>query len=329
MRRSHYMKCRRMHSQINASVKRMHQPAAHCRRSGSRPHLHCERRAVACASSRCAVLQCNVALTPPLSACSSLFGAQSLRIRQFDEHATNAHAVWPECRFLAGWLSGEREDGSIDRERLERMLIHPPQSAVAAPAAPPPRRRLRVLELGAACGALSLFLAMEGVCITASDIDDEIVTSNLRANAEANGVRVRGDEETDDDSSSESDQPSLRLLPHTWGRNLDSLRAHIARHGPFDVIVASDILNYEKEFGSLVDTLSLLMPRPHKRQADEPQQSADSVFYMVWKRRGKGSAQAALFFDLLRAADFDVQTAGAGVYEIRRKAAAASISSRC
>jgi hypothetical protein len=187
-------------------------------------------------------------------------------------------------------------------------------SSTAADAATlPPRRRKRVLELGSACGALSIFLALLGVDMTASDIDDVVVTNNIRNNSEANHAE-------------------LRTLPHSWGRNLNELQEDMRRHGPFDVIVASDILNYEKEFDNLVLTLATLMPRPSVASAadstaapSEPSFGSPScVFRMVWKRRSKGKDQERNFFDLLKAAHFDVQTEGQKVFEIKRKFSPAS-----
>lgn len=253
-----------------------------------------------------------------------------LRIRQFDDHVTNANAVWPEARFLAGWLCGEKEDGSIDRGRLQRMLIEDP-SAASAPvaaassspsvAAPlPPSRRKRVLELGAACGALSIFLCQEGVDMTASDIDDAVVTNNIRTNAIANGLQcelpVAAEAAAASPASVVAASPplTLKLLPHSWGHSLSALDSFAARFGRFDVIVASDILNYEKEFDNLVLTLSRLMPRPGEAASS----SSPCVFYMVWKRRARGRDQERSFFDLLQAAHFHVETEGQKVFEITR-----------
>jgi len=345
----------------------------------------------------------------------------ALRIRQFDEHVTNANAVWPEARFLAGWLCGEKEDGSIDHARLRRLLIdHESNTNVGAasaaaatsvalsataavpplPTPHPPRRQKRVLELGAATGALSLFLALHGVNMTASDIDDEIVMGNIAHNIRLNlpkdmwpaevAERV-GDEEKADDVKTHLPPPcapripngSIHLLPHTWGRNLDSLRVDVAAFKSdensgthtstgtgersagsgsgsgdgFDVILASDILNYEKEFQSLVETLCVLMPRPALQQSNAESQHSSTtdhahavtqrspglsssssslpsssglssapvatpvggcVFYMVWKRRSKGKEQQNLFFSLLQQHHFQVRTEGQKVFEIRR-----------
>jgi 2-polyprenyl-3-methyl-5-hydroxy-6-metoxy-1,4-benzoquinol methylase len=299
-----------------------------------------------------------------------------LRIREFDDHVTNANAVWPEARFLAGWLCAEQPDGTVDRQLLRRRLIDgeeaaniaatfsadlaspvnslppaaasaaafaaaPPSAPAAVPPVPHPDRRMRVLELGAACGALSIFLARCGVRMTASDIDDAVVMANLRANATLNGL-------------SEAQMP---VLPHTWGQNLDVLRRHLESEGPYDAIVASDILNYEKAFPDLVATLCVLMPRPLQEAsgaavaapaaaAGAPAAEASSsvpshatsaasslsiapssslpstrpccTLHMVWKRRAKGRAQEADFFSLLREANFNVHTDGQKVFRITR-----------
>lgn len=259
-----------------------------------------------------------------------------LKIRQFDDHITNANAVWsveqrrrksnaclhallclidaralylcstcrPESRFLAGWLCGEQEGGAVDLKRFQSLVIDgdslPPAMGVPDGAASSAPRRQRVLELGAACGALSIFLSLMGADVTASDIDDSIVTANIRANAVANGV------------------PDLKVLPHTWGRNLHELEADAKAHGAFDLIVATDILNYEKEFDNLVRTLMVLMPRPLAEDSAPTAASRRCVFRMVWKRRSKGKAQEANFFEMLKAQHFDIQTEGQKVFEIRR-----------
>jgi 2-polyprenyl-3-methyl-5-hydroxy-6-metoxy-1,4-benzoquinol methylase len=299
-----------------------------------------------------------------------------LRIREFDDHVTNANAVWPEARFLAGWLCAEQPDGSVDRQLLRRRLIDgeeaanlaapfaadsistvnslppaaasaaafaaaPPSALAAVPPAPHPDRRMRVLELGAACGALSIFLARCGVRMTASDIDDAVVMANLRANATLNGLS----------------EAQLPVLPHTWGQNLDVLRRHLESEGSYDAIIASDILNYEKAFPDLVATLCVLMPRPQEASAagaaapaatvgapaieksagvsshatsaasslslapcssSLPSACPSCTLHMVWKRRAKGRAQEADFFSLLREANFNVHTDGEKVFRITR-----------
>jgi hypothetical protein len=235
--------------------------------------------------------------------------------------------VWPESRFLAGWLCGEKDDGSIDEDRLRKLLIEPDSetaafaASVAAASSPagesttvdalpaasvPTKSRKRVLELGAACGALSIFLSLMGVDITASDIDDPIVTNNIQANAATNQAI------------------SLKTLPQTWGQNLSQLEADMRSNGPFDVIVASDILNYEKAFQDLVETLIVIMPRPISANGSVeaagsvPAGSPSCVLRMVWKRRSKGKDQERNFFDMLKAQHFSVSTEGQKVFEIRR-----------
>lgn len=309
----------------------------------------------------------------------------------------------PESRFLAGWLCGEREDGTIDMDRLRSLLIDlkpTDPSAVAAAAAaavenhrsasaptaaasiaaestsaaplpvaaistsiapssspssssplqsPPRLPQKRVLELGSACGALSIFLSLLGVAMTASDLDDPIVTANIEYNAQLNAVPPH----------------LLRTMPHTWGQRLERVSDIMRSEGPYDVIVASDILNYEDQFDDLVNTLSVLMPRPttttttatSANENDEatsasaataasaPSSAASSppsasattaasstaspssspsappgcIFRMVWKRRSKGRDQEKSFFDRLRANHFHVEALPAKVFEISRR----------
>ena len=147
----------------------------------------------------------------------------------------------------------------------------------------------RVLELGAATGALTIFLRARGVDIVSSDIADDVVTENVRVNHELNNS-------------------ALAHIPHTWGTDTTALTAA----GPFHIVLGSDLLAYEDSFAALADTLSAVLP---------PRSSAlfvDGEFIMCWKRRHVRKTEDA-FFDRLKAADFAVTELRNKIYRIRRR----------
>eukprot|EP00270_Netrium_digitus_P014830 TRINITY_DN5120_c0_g1_i2.p1 TRINITY_DN5120_c0_g1~~TRINITY_DN5120_c0_g1_i2.p1 ORF type:complete len:300 (+),score=54.58 TRINITY_DN5120_c0_g1_i2:330-1229(+) len=99
-------------------------------------------------------------------------------------------------------------------------------------------RGRHVLELGSGTGALAIFLHRAMGCqITTSDMDDEEIAMNIAHNCRANGI------------------PPLPHVPHTWGEPF------AAQHSPppWDLILASDILLYVKQYPNLVKTISFLL----------------------------------------------------------------------
>jgi predicted nicotinamide N-methyase len=136
-------------------------------------------------------------------------GGVAIRLRERPFHPLNANAVWPGAHALAEWVR-----------------------ANAADKLAPPRR---VLELGAATGALAIFCVRAcGLDVTTSDVDDGEVEQQVADNFRLNGL-----------------QPPPHLA-HTWGTPLplDTPR--------FDVVLASDILLYVRAYPALVDTLEAL-----------------------------------------------------------------------
>jgi hypothetical protein len=320
------------------------------------------------------------------------FGCLRLRLRQFDDHVRNANICWPEARLLAEWLLGNHliATGSNTtstplteeqrKRRFDQLLIGfdtgrpfpTPVSAEGKKAelplacAPLPftaaelccpscslaRRPLHVLELGAATGALVVFLRSLGVQAHSSDIADELVSANIAHNMLANGLSIG------------------THLPHSWGERMEELDEYIATHGAPDVLLASDVLAYENSFEALADTIARLMP---ERGADAPVAVASpmhqqtegaasscacasaavltagsdaplvqpacvegsasitiaaavecrctprpsSVMHMMWKRSHDRSLLDG-FWRLLHARGFTISTRGNKVYEIRR-----------
>ena len=135
-------------------------------------------------------------------------GGLSIRLRERPFHPLNANAVWPGAHALADWVRANAAERLAGR---------------------------RILELGAATGALAIFLVRAcGLDVTTSDVDDGEVDEAIAENFRLNGAA-----------------PPPHLA-HTWGAPLppDAPR--------FDVVLASDILLYVRAYPALVDTLEAL-----------------------------------------------------------------------
>jgi hypothetical protein len=226
----------------------------------------------------------------------TLAGVSGLQVRQYAYHSHNANRVWPGTFNLADYL-------------LEKM----PNGKYA-------HQWNSVLELGTACGLLSIRLAksmssththlikeeekeIEGndddtcasfccTSIVTSDVDDEgDILDNVTYNFQLNGM--------------EQDQPPH--VPHTWGTGWKQSASILGLETKtFDTIVASDILLYVSAYGALVKTITELMPV-----------SGNTKFVISWNRRMKESAE---FFDRMKDAGFDWEHLGKCVYLfVRRK----------
>ncbi|KAJ3670657.1 hypothetical protein LUZ60_008083 [Juncus effusus] len=146
-------------------------------------------------------------------------------------------------------------------------------------------RAQRILELGSGTGALAIFLRKSfGVDITTSDYDDPEIEENIAYNCEVNGF------------------DPLPHIRHTWGEPFPTSEPD------WDLIIASDILLYVKQYANLVKTLSFLLgaykPRHkesnmRKRSICIPGKQVElqmPIFLMSWRRRiGKEDEQ--LFFN--------------------------------
>lgn len=155
----------------------------------------------------------------------------------------------------------------------------------------------RVLELGSGTGALAIFLHKSfKLDITTSDYDDPDIEENIAYNCGLNGVT-----------------PSLPHIRHSWGDIFPT-------HSPdWDLVIASDILLYVKQYPNLIKTLCFLL-NSYKPKASE-EVSSDScplprpVFLMSWRRR-IGKDEESLFFDGCDKAGLEVQHLGSRVYSI-------------
>lgn len=115
----------------------------------------------------------------------------------------------------------------------------------------------RILELGSGTGALTIFLRkMYDVDITTSDYDDEDIEKNIRYNHVANGIAA---------------SPHIR---HTWGDSFPS------ECPDWDLILASDILLYVKQYANLVKTLVFLLQtwKPKETGMKDQSSGSNSVF---------------------------------------------------
>jgi hypothetical protein len=214
-------------------------------------------------------------------------------------------------------LIGFRTNAAFPTSTVTAGVVHLPVSRLC-PACGQRKRHKRVLELGAATGALCIFLASLGVDVDTSDMNDPVIGANIAHNFYLNGM-----------------DPAPHLA-HTWGSEMETtLRPFLARHGHPDVILGSDILAYEEDFEKLAETICELMPgvRQHTwTAASECSASAatsealclcmyEPVMYMCWKRRHNKSLLEGGFWKLLHERGFEICTRGQKVFEIRRKMA--------
>ncbi|KAL9230705.1 hypothetical protein vseg_006021 [Gypsophila vaccaria] len=155
----------------------------------------------------------------------------------------------------------------------------------------------RVIELGSGTGALAIFLKKQfQLDITTSDYDDQEIEDNIAYNCRANGVL-----------------PVLPHVKHTWGDPFINSNAN------WDLVIASDILLYVKQYPNLIKTLSFLL---NNYQADgclkTPQNKQDGrlpypAFLMSWRRRICKDDES-LFFNGCEAAGLEVKHLGTRVY---------------
>ncbi|BFI23281.1 hypothetical protein MPTK2_1g00630 [Marchantia polymorpha subsp. ruderalis] len=187
----------------------------------------------------------------------------------------------------------------------------------------------KVLELGSGTGALAIFLTKKyGLDVTTSDYDDVEIENNIKLNCELNEL---------------SALPHIR---HTWGDVFPE------ENPQWDLIIASDILLYVKQYANLITTLSYLFRKyeplktaedssvgvnlqeldaPEVSQKEECLQLDPSsvatrrgaaveklprpCFLMSWRRRIP-KADEALFFEGCKSAGFCVNDLGSRVYSI-------------
>ncbi|KAL0728781.1 hypothetical protein Bca4012_024874 [Brassica carinata] len=145
-------------------------------------------------------------------------------------------------------------------------------------------RNRRCLEIGSGTGALAIFLKKEfNLDITTSDYDDQEIQDNIAHN-------------------------------YTWG---DEFPTSVP---DWDLIIASDILLYVKQYPNLIKSLSFLLKSYKPKDTTNAVPPADCklngpepVFLMSWRRR-IGKEDESLFFDGCQEAGFEVKHLGNRVY---------------
>jgi predicted nicotinamide N-methyase len=180
------------------------------------------------------------------------FPTFSLSIQQYNFHPLNANQVWPGSLHFAGWLESHWEwvEGKT------------------------------VLELGAGCGALAIWLRKKGVRVTTCDYCDEEIEGNIRENCRLNEVET------------------LPHIPHTWGTPFPS-----SQLSSFSLILASDILIYVSQYPALVNTL---------------QQLLSSGAHMLLSNRRRIDSEAH-FLKLCEEGGLETTHLGAKVFHIRNR----------
>lgn len=141
--------------------------------------------------------------------------------------------------------------------------------------------------------------------ITTSDYDDGEIEKNISYNCRANALDV------------------LPHIRHTWGDPFPVCTPN------WDIVIASDILLYVKQYDNLVKTVSFLLneykQKDHKSgcititdKSGTQISAKPPVFLMSWRRRiGKG--HQSLFFDRCEKTGLQVQHLGDLVYLISNK----------
>ncbi|PKA65045.1 hypothetical protein AXF42_Ash019057 [Apostasia shenzhenica] len=162
-----------------------------------------------------------------------------------------------------------------------------------------------ILELGSGTGALAIFIRKSfGVDITTSDFDDKELEENIAHNCKINEVNV------------------LPHIRHTWGEDFPVSEPY------WDLIIASDILLYVKQYSNLVKTLSFLLKSYKQNKSNELAGSSEirrivtvsgeelqlqkPLFLMSWRRRIGG--EEVSFFSSCEDAGLVVKHIGSRVY---------------
>ncbi|KAL2479479.1 S-adenosyl-L-methionine-dependent methyltransferase superfamily protein [Abeliophyllum distichum] len=164
----------------------------------------------------------------------------------------------------------------------------------------------RTIELGSGTGALAIFLHKHfQLEITTSDYDDAEIEDNIAHNCQINGVT-----------------PVPPHIRHTWGDVFPITDPY------WDLIIASDILLYVKQYGNLINTLSFLLksykPKASETVSGKNDEKNDAcplpepAFLMSWRRR-IGKEDESLFFTGCEEAGLEVHHLGSRVYCIKPK----------
>ncbi|CAI8594467.1 unnamed protein product [Vicia faba] len=139
--------------------------------------------------------------------------------------------------------------------------------------------------------------------ITTSDYDDQEILENIAHNCSAN------------------DLPVIPHIKHTWGDKFPN------SDPDWDLIIASDILLYVKQYPNLIQTITFLLKsyKPRERRTTVSQTGSDDTnvagdvvlpwpaFLMSWRRR-IGKEDESIFFNGCEKAGLEVNHIGSRVY---------------
>ncbi|EEF34278.1 conserved hypothetical protein [Ricinus communis] len=162
----------------------------------------------------------------------------------------------------------------------------------------------RCIELGSGTGALAIFLRKSfNLDITTSDYNDQEIEENIAHNCRVNEIT-----------------PALPHIKHSWGDTFPSADPD------WDLVIASDILLYVKQYPNLIKTLSFLLKsyKPDKAVAASEQNGGTYMglprpaFLMSWRRR-IGKEDESFFFTGCEDAGLEVKHLGSRVYCIKPK----------
>ncbi|KAL8504809.1 hypothetical protein ACS0TY_016122 [Phlomoides rotata] len=162
----------------------------------------------------------------------------------------------------------------------------------------------RVLELGSGTGALAIFLRKSfQLDITTSDYDDAEIEENIAHNCQINGVT-----------------PVLPHIRHSWGDVFP------ITDPDWDLIIASDILLYVKQYAHLIKSLSFLLKSYKPKASDDVSCTSTGLkdscpltrpaFLMSWRRR-IGKEEESMFFKGCEEAGLEVDHLESRVYCIK------------
>ncbi|KAJ7759183.1 hypothetical protein B0H16DRAFT_631418 [Mycena metata] len=181
----------------------------------------------------------------------------------------HASSIWASSRFLADNLDYLDLQSHIDRC--------------------PPRKRVKLLELGAGAGLPSIVIGKRfpAVSVTVSDYPDTELIRTLTENVAANDVSA-----------------NCRAVPYGWGSDPSELFSDDNENGKFDVVIAADTLWNPEFHGLFIEALRLTL-----------KQSLDSRIHIFaglhtgrYTIQSFLSAVSAAGFDL--AASFERETSG-------------------
>ncbi|KAK9153511.1 hypothetical protein Sjap_000991 [Stephania japonica] len=151
----------------------------------------------------------------------------------------------------------------------------------------------RIIELGSGTGALAIFLKkLIGADITTSDFNDEEVEENIAHNCRINRIL-----------------PVLPHIRHSWGEMFP------VTEPDWDLVIASDILLYVKQYPNLIKTLSFLLKtyKMKDKIAGEGDGLPWPAFLMSWRRR-IGKEDEELFFSGCKDSGLSVSHFGSRIY---------------